>query len=1105
MAGLTGDIGDDYAASLQRDDDARLESEFAAAAASDPAPTGPSSPPTTVEQTQAMEANGTDTPANMAARSLAANVRETPLQLLFGAASGVKQVASKVGLGDGAPVGREPTTVGGGIARGVGQFMPGYMAASALITALPETLAGAGLVALAAKAKPLVAGIAAGTLDFDPKEPRISNFIQETGLANPLTDFLAADPNDGTALATFKSAVENAGLGVATEGVVALARLNQARIVANRALEKAGAKSPEQLADSAMRAATDVLDPVVDMKSITAGDPKAPLFSDTAPVAASRLADAQARAPLTSGGEQGVADAAYQAPQGVYLNLARIDTADDVRAAIDTLASRDADAINAARGGEHQTFAEVNALADAMGVTPQQIIGRERGPMAAGEAVAARKLLTSTGEQLVGFARRAASADATAGDLAAFQRATAVHYALQTEVIAARTETARALASWRIPAPAGGELRLSDVHAALTGAGGPDAVAQVARRLSMVADNPAALATVVRAGFETNWKGAFQQLWFNGLLSSPRTQVANTVDNALTAAFAIPERAATALVSQTFGGGDVSMGEAEAMFWGLLKGTRDGVTAAGKALRTGESSDLFTKTELQRPSAIRAETFGADPARAIGHGINAIGRAVDVPSRLLMSADEFFKAVNYRMELHALSFRQARSEGLTGAEFGARVADIIADPPRSLREESVAAGRERTYTSKLGPIGQAVAKVRDVVPGAHFVAPFVRTPANIMRFTFERTPLAPLSASVRADISAGGARQSAALARIGLGTTMMIAAADMVANGEMVGGGPGEPSMRAARERQGIPQYAIKVGGSWVSFERLGYLGTLLGLAADGAEMTGLAGFEDSEKTLASVGLLFVKSMANKSYLQGVFKAASILSDPNSDRSAAEFAKQIGATMVPFSGAVGSLARSLDPTQRETRTAVGDPGAEGMRGPLSDSSAVFVREFIDKVRSRTPGLSGDLPPALDLWGRPKEYTSNLGVAYDFAIPFKVSQEKRDAVDRTIVDNGINVDMPTRSIQGVPLTGAEYSEFVRLAGEPAKAALDAAVSTEEFKAYSDGPDGLKAAYVKQVIDGYRSAARDQMRVTHPELEARIQAQASLRAQLLSGGQ
>jgi hypothetical protein len=62
---------------------------------------------------------------------------------------------------------------------------------------------------------------------FTGRSERFSNLINDKApaLSNPLTRYLAADPNDHWAEARFKAAVEGLGLGLATEGILAGAKL----------------------------------------------------------------------------------------------------------------------------------------------------------------------------------------------------------------------------------------------------------------------------------------------------------------------------------------------------------------------------------------------------------------------------------------------------------------------------------------------------------------------------------------------------------------------------------------------------------------------------------------------------------------------------------------------------------------------------------------------------------------------------------------------------------------------------------------------------------------------------------------------------------------
>jgi hypothetical protein len=103
-----------------------------------------------------------------------------------------------------------------GIAASMGQFTAGMIGVGKLgaaAKALPWV--GKGIAAVAEGA-PLLTETAkaatVGALVFDPQDARLSNLIQDTPLANPVTAWLAASPDDSDAMGRVKSAMESIGL-----------------------------------------------------------------------------------------------------------------------------------------------------------------------------------------------------------------------------------------------------------------------------------------------------------------------------------------------------------------------------------------------------------------------------------------------------------------------------------------------------------------------------------------------------------------------------------------------------------------------------------------------------------------------------------------------------------------------------------------------------------------------------------------------------------------------------------------------------------------------------------------------------------------------------
>ena len=110
--------------------------------------------------------------------------------------------------------------------RSITQFMVPYLGALKAVGAIGVT----GTIA-----KSVLASSATSFAAVDPREENLSALIQDTMLRNPVTQYLATDPNDSEAEARFKNALEDIGLGLITEGVFQAVKWYKAR----RAFKKA--------------------------------------------------------------------------------------------------------------------------------------------------------------------------------------------------------------------------------------------------------------------------------------------------------------------------------------------------------------------------------------------------------------------------------------------------------------------------------------------------------------------------------------------------------------------------------------------------------------------------------------------------------------------------------------------------------------------------------------------------------------------------------------------------------------------------------------------------------------------------------------------------
>jgi hypothetical protein len=182
---------------------------------------------------------------------------------------------------------------------------------------------------------------------------------------------------------------------------------------------------------------------------------------------------------------------------------------------------------------------------------------------------------------------------------------------------------------------------------------------------------------------------------------------------------------------------------------------------------------------------------------AVSGAIDFIGKGVRLPSRGLMTVDEFFKQLNYRTYVRTNIAMEAlnKNANLTGKELAKIVSEdfdkYITDGGRAYNEgnlyldavekvkgDGIEYGSDQatmiqqelarnpfdasrsalanaaknyaevnTFTNELdndtvvGKVGNMLGNAKQELGGLNFIIPFVRTPTNILQFSLDRTPL----------------------------------------------------------------------------------------------------------------------------------------------------------------------------------------------------------------------------------------------------------------------------------------------------------------------------------------------------------------------------
>lgn len=796
------------------------------------------------------------------------------------------------------------------------------------------------------------------------------------------------------------------------------------------------------------------------------------------------------------------------------INMARINTPEDVQAVIVDMADKFAKDADLARRATRSWDETIAASGQVDWV--KSMAQRQTGDAVNAEtALAYRNALSSSATKLVELAK-AVEADPSVANQFAFRKATSVHAAIQNEFMGARAEAGRALNAFKIPSDAPATY-LRQVDNLIAEMGGGNAARDLAKHIIRASENgDKAINEMVRGGWAKHTREAIKLVYTNSLLSGLGTPVINAVGTPIAMTMNLITRATAPRFAKAFGGvPDTQVGEAGAILHGYQQALRDmfrlnpmeaarrAAADGGRALRQDglfrgmapgiddAASSMGVPLRASREEAgsmsgrpLSAAAFGVKEDTVLGRALDVIQMIVESPSNITGLTDDFYKVIAARGELHAQAFRQASKEGLEGAQLSARVADLVDSPTDAMMAAAEREMHELTFTRSDGGFEQGMNKIRRMIddnpvtdaipiPVATWIMPFLRTPANLTSLAVRSGPLAPFSARFLNALKEGGAAAETAKAQAAVGTALWAAWMGAALQGDITGGGPTNPEQRAAMMRedeQGRPTwqpYSVRIGGRWFSYERMDPVGSNLSLIGDMAELFNNddwdgANLQESSEIAANAVLAIGSAFFDKTMLSGAMEFTTALTSNDVSKGERFFMSRASGS-IPASSALRMVRRGQDPYVRETH------------------------DVVSAMRNTIPLLSEDLPVSRDLWGRPRTYTTGLGQMYDAVVPIQTRAEGGNAIDLEILNNGVSVAMPGRSIsfngETISLKNRPdiYSDFLKESGQPAFDHLNAVAEgrhpdSEFYFDLSDGPDGGKAEYIKDVIKDYRNVAR-----------------------------
>jgi hypothetical protein len=334
------------------------------------------------------------------------------------------------------------------------------------------------------------------------------------------------------------------------------------------------------------------------------------------------------------------------------------------------------------------------------------------------------------------------------------------------------------------------------------------------------------------------------------------------------------------------------------------------------------------------------------------------------------------------------------------------------------------------------------------------------------------------------------------MGRVAAGSTLygsIYAAATM----DMItGSGPKDVNQRRLLEQSGWQPYSVKVGDTYYSYRRFDPFSSFIQVIADFQDHykynTRFKGEDQVEADVAEefgLGMAFVTAnlVRNKSFFAGLSAFADAIGDP-SGFSALKFFRQLGGSIVPS---------VLSQTNQE----------------YFDNELREPRSFLDAMKRRFPGLSDDLPPRRDLFGKPLTVAETI-TSPIIPGPLEVKTTSRSAVRRELAEVGANFGNPRKERSGLDLTQYKMGKYdaydrfqvlvgeIRLGGRTMEQQMSRLIQRSQYKRM--GRES-KMDQLSKILRQYRDAAWWQLVKENPQIKRDLRTKEQNEARDMRGQQ
>lgn len=353
------------------------------------------------------------------------------------------------------------------------------------------------------------------------------------------------------------------------------------------------------------------------------------------------------------------------------------------------------------------------------------------------------------------------------------------------------------------------------------------------------------------------------------------------------------------------------------------------------------------------------------------------------------------------------------------------------------------------FQQKLEGLPLKAQKLRHEYPAFALFAPFVKTPWNIIKEGYNYVPIVPMiqagkitkdgvtkaRLSLRTSVVPmhGPSRKMTTaelMPRQVIGASIFAMVGSMYHEESLTGSLPQSSSERQRWKDTGKKPYSIKIGDTWIEYNRFEPIATPLAIAADLFDYVSLyqedddINTEEGDELVKDLMYVLKSNLTSKTFLEGFGTLIDVAADPNIDT----MSVLAETSLRPFTPAiVANMTKAADTYERQTQ------------------------DVWDKLQARLPILRTQLPVQYGVYGEAKK-TDPIKALFNVGFS---TEENLTPLQRHINDLEWNKGGITNKFQGVKLSNQQLADLRQLNAEMLTPVLESVIQMPEYAALPDG--------------------------------------------------